>query len=133
MRRAKVVVNRLADERSGRVVFLSHCLLNQNTRYLGGAFRPGAVDEVVEPLPRGRRRHLPDALPRAAGMGRGPQALVAAVLRRGRRVRGRLLKALLPLSDNGAVAVGRAIYVVGGWDGTTPNAAIYRYVSGAAP
>jgi predicted secreted protein len=38
----------LADERSGRVVFLSHCLLNENTRYLGGAFRPGAVDEVVE-------------------------------------------------------------------------------------
>lgn len=38
---------RLRDERSGRVVFLSHCLLNENTRYLGGAFRPGAVDEVV--------------------------------------------------------------------------------------
>jgi uncharacterized protein YbbK (DUF523 family) len=29
-------------------VFLSHCLLNENTRYLGGAFRPGAVNEVVE-------------------------------------------------------------------------------------
>lgn len=38
----------LVDERSGRVVFLSHCLLNENTRYLGGAFRPGAVDEVVD-------------------------------------------------------------------------------------
>jgi uncharacterized protein YbbK (DUF523 family) len=38
----------LQDERSGRVVFLSHCLLNENTRYLGGAFRPGAVDEVVD-------------------------------------------------------------------------------------
>lgn len=40
--------SRLADERSGRVVFLSHCLLNQNTRYLGGAFRPGAVPAVVD-------------------------------------------------------------------------------------
>jgi uncharacterized protein YbbK (DUF523 family) len=30
------------------VVFVSHCLLNENTRYLGGAFRPGAVDEVVD-------------------------------------------------------------------------------------
>ena len=40
---------RLQDERSGRVVFVSHCLLNQNTRYLGGAFRPGAVHEVVDP------------------------------------------------------------------------------------
>jgi predicted secreted protein len=28
-------------------VFLSHCLLNENTRYLGGAYRPGVVDEVV--------------------------------------------------------------------------------------
>lgn len=37
----------LQDERSGRVVFVAHCLLNENTRYLGGAFRPGAVDEVV--------------------------------------------------------------------------------------
>ena len=39
---------RLRDARSGKVVFLSHCLLNQNVRYLGGAFRPGAVDEVTE-------------------------------------------------------------------------------------
>jgi uncharacterized protein YbbK (DUF523 family) len=38
----------LHDERSGRVVFVSHCLLNENTRYLGGAFRPGAVTEVVD-------------------------------------------------------------------------------------
>jgi predicted secreted protein len=28
-------------------VFLSHCLLNENVRYLGGAFRSGGVDEVV--------------------------------------------------------------------------------------
>jgi hypothetical protein len=42
----------LADERSGRVVFVSHCLLNENTRYPGGAFRSGAVTEVVEPFLR---------------------------------------------------------------------------------
>ena len=41
--------SQLRDERSGRVVFISHCLLNENTRYLGGAFRPGAVHEVVDP------------------------------------------------------------------------------------
>lgn len=34
------------------MVFVSHCLLNQNTRYLGGAFRPGAVDEVIDPYLR---------------------------------------------------------------------------------
>lgn len=36
------------DARAGKVVFLSHCLLNQNVRYLGGAFRPAAVDELIE-------------------------------------------------------------------------------------
>lgn len=42
------------DRRSKRVVFLSHCLLNQNTRYLGGACERGAVPPVVrECLDRG--------------------------------------------------------------------------------
>jgi predicted secreted protein len=44
--------SKLRDERSGRVAFVSHCLLNENTRYLGGAFRPGAVCEVVDPYLR---------------------------------------------------------------------------------
>jgi predicted secreted protein len=42
----------LRDGRSGRVVFVSHCLLNQNVRYLGGATRPGMTDEVVAGLLR---------------------------------------------------------------------------------
>lgn len=46
------LVERLADARSRRVVLLSHCLLNENVRYLGGATRPGAVEEVVEPFVR---------------------------------------------------------------------------------
>lgn len=41
---------RLADERSGKVAFISHCLLNENVRYLGGAFHPAAVDDVVDTL-----------------------------------------------------------------------------------
>ena len=40
----------LRDERSERVVFVSHCLLNQNVRYLGGATRPGACEEAVAAL-----------------------------------------------------------------------------------
>ena len=40
----------LRDERANRVVFVSHCILNENVRYLGGAFRQGAVDEVVDGL-----------------------------------------------------------------------------------
>lgn len=31
------------------MIFLSHCILNENTRYLGGACRPGAVREIIEP------------------------------------------------------------------------------------
>jgi predicted secreted protein len=37
----------LDDQRSKKVIFLSHCLLNENTRYLGGACRPGAIYEIL--------------------------------------------------------------------------------------
>jgi uncharacterized protein YbbK (DUF523 family) len=52
MRRSRqaVLADRLADERGRRVVFVSHCLLNENTRYLGGAFKVGAVPGVVTGL-----------------------------------------------------------------------------------
>ncbi len=43
-----VLFEQLIDERSKRVIFVSHCLLNENTRYLGGAFRPGCMDELVD-------------------------------------------------------------------------------------
>lgn len=39
---------RLRDERGRRVAFVSHCLLNENVRYLGGAFHSGAVPEIGE-------------------------------------------------------------------------------------
>jgi predicted secreted protein len=42
------VVDRLRDGRGGRVAFVPHCLLNENVRFLGGATRSGAVEEVVE-------------------------------------------------------------------------------------
>jgi len=47
-RRRELMLERLRDERSRRVVFVAHCILNENTRYLGGAFRPGVVSEVLE-------------------------------------------------------------------------------------
>ena len=43
----QLLLTRLADERGKQVVFVSHCLLNENTRYLGGAFRRGGVDEII--------------------------------------------------------------------------------------
>lgn len=39
--------DRLADARGRRVVFLSHCLLNQNVRYLGGASQPGGLSGLA--------------------------------------------------------------------------------------
>lgn len=39
---------RLADSRGRRVLLVSHCLLNENVRYLGGAGRTAAVDEIVD-------------------------------------------------------------------------------------
>ncbi len=44
------LAEKLGDERSRRVVFVAHCILNENTIYQGGAFRQGAVDEVVDRL-----------------------------------------------------------------------------------
>ena len=41
---------RLADARGSEVVFVAHCLLDENARYLGGAFHPGAVPVLVELL-----------------------------------------------------------------------------------
>ncbi len=42
------VQRNVVDRRGRRVVFASHCLLNQNVRYLGGACSVGSVDEWVE-------------------------------------------------------------------------------------
>jgi uncharacterized protein YbbK (DUF523 family) len=42
----KSFYERLADARSNRVVLLSHCLLDENVRYKGGAFHSGAVPET---------------------------------------------------------------------------------------
>jgi predicted secreted protein len=48
----KVLRRVLSDARSGQVVFVSHCMLNQNVRYQGGATRSGVMDEVVARLQR---------------------------------------------------------------------------------
>ena len=56
-RRATVeeLQDRIQDVRSKKVAFVSHCLLNQNVRYLGGATHPAMVDGVVDDL---RRRDI---------------------------------------------------------------------------
>lgn len=48
MKKVQTLQQRLADSRSKKVIFLSQCILNENVRYLGGAFRRGGVREIVE-------------------------------------------------------------------------------------
>ena len=45
--RCDPVATRICDQRSRRVIFVAHCLLNENTRYLGGARCGGAVREIA--------------------------------------------------------------------------------------
>jgi predicted secreted protein len=42
------LARRLHDDRGNQVVLLSHCLLNENTRYLGSAGRAGCVREILD-------------------------------------------------------------------------------------
>jgi hypothetical protein len=42
------LVEQFSDCRRRRIVVLSHCLLNENTRYPGGAGRGGCVREIVQ-------------------------------------------------------------------------------------
>lgn len=44
------IMEKLKDKRGKKVIFLSHCLLNENTRYMGGASRRACVDEIVDRL-----------------------------------------------------------------------------------
>jgi len=48
MKKAQTLQQRLKDRRSKKVIFLSHCILNENTRYLGGACRGGCVREITQ-------------------------------------------------------------------------------------
>ncbi len=50
---ARALFDQLRDTRGRRVVLVSHCLLNENTRYAGGATYAGAVTEVVDELVQG--------------------------------------------------------------------------------
>ena len=47
------LVDRLRDARGNQVMFVSHCLLDENVRYPGGAFHSGATPEAVRMLRSG--------------------------------------------------------------------------------
>ncbi len=45
--RQRLLREQLTDARSGRVLVVSHCLLNENVRYLGGAAHPGPLPQIL--------------------------------------------------------------------------------------
>lgn len=46
----KILTEKLKDVRSKKVLFVAHCLLNENARFWAIAFRKGCVDEIVDEL-----------------------------------------------------------------------------------
>lgn len=48
MDKIQTLLSRIKDRRSKKVVFLSHCILNENTRYLGGACSGCCVNDILE-------------------------------------------------------------------------------------
>lgn len=47
-KKTMLLQEKLKDERGKKVIFLSHCLLNENTRYLGGACRKAGINELID-------------------------------------------------------------------------------------
>jgi predicted secreted protein len=95
-RRAQRLQKSLADQRGRRVVFLSHCLLNQNVRYPGGAASPAAARELVDGyLERGIAIHQMPCPERHAWGGAAKRRMLVA-FGAGRTWRAPLVRALLP-------------------------------------
>lgn len=50
MNKQETLSKRLEDERGRKVIFVAHCILNENARYQGGAVRAGTNVEIIEEL-----------------------------------------------------------------------------------
>ena len=46
----KMIVERTKDERGKRIFYVPHCVLNENARWTGIAYRKGCIDEIVDEL-----------------------------------------------------------------------------------
>jgi uncharacterized protein YbbK (DUF523 family) len=99
---------KLRDERGRKVVFLSHCLLNQNTRYLGGASCPGAKLSAVSPLLDAGLGIIQLPCPEIAAWGGIDKPLIWLPLSRG----GKLIRFLAPILRPLFTAWTRRIYQV---------------------
>ena len=94
-RRVERLRRQVVDERGGRVVLLSHCLLNQNVRYLGGATHPAMIDEVVDGLRRRDVGVVQMPCPEQAAWGGVLKPRLLAAYGGGGTVRGPVVRLLL--------------------------------------
>jgi uncharacterized protein YbbK (DUF523 family) len=78
-------------------VFLSHCLLNENTRYLGGAGRPGCVREIVDGCAAAGLGMVQMPCPEEAAWGGVRKRRLLLLYGSARWLPGRLRRLLLPL------------------------------------
>ena len=46
----KKLSTKLKDERSKKVIFVAHCILNENTRYFGGAFNKCFNNKIINEM-----------------------------------------------------------------------------------
>jgi hypothetical protein len=90
------VEQRVADARGHRVVFLSHCLLNQNVRYPGGASRPGGLQDEVDGYLRDGVGVVQLPCPEQHAWGGVRKALILPAYGSGGTVRAPLIRSLLP-------------------------------------
>jgi predicted secreted protein len=50
MKKLTLLCEKLQDVRSRKIILVSHCVLNENTRYLGGAFCPGFNRNIISAI-----------------------------------------------------------------------------------
>lgn len=88
------------------MVFLSHCLLDENTRYLGGAARPACVREVVDTCAEAGLGMVQLPCPEALAWGGVQKRRLLRLYGSARWLPGPLRRALLPV----ALAYTRRVY-----------------------
>ena len=91
------LAGQLRDRRGGRVVLLAHCLLDENTRYLGGAARPGCVREIVDACADAGVGMVQLPCPEARAWGGVQKRRLLRLYGSARWLPGALRRALLPL------------------------------------
>ena len=103
---AERLAQKATDARGRRVVFLSHCLLDENTRYLGGAGRPGCVREIVDTCADAGLGMVQVPCPEEHAWGGVRKRRLLRLYGSGRWLPGRLRRLLLP----GLLAYTRWVY-----------------------